>query len=151
MLPPLTVLSLFFLSSLHCLRAISKHCLPLFFFTIDFCMFCVSLMFLSYVLAKVMLHWEGFCLFSVVPSSSLFLPCSVIYLCFIGEFLFAFFGLSWDEIRRDKIWMHQEIKRNAKIMTTFFRKDQSWELWFETQSTAKKKKKTLNASRKCDL
>jgi len=39
--------------------------------------------------------------------------------------------------------MHQVIKKNAKIMTMFFGKDQSWELWLETQSTAEKKN-TLN-------
>jgi len=51
---------------------------------------------LSYGIAKVMLHWEGFCLLSVVPSSLLLRPCSVIYLRFIGEFLFAFFGLPFE-------------------------------------------------------
>jgi len=99
-LPPLTVLLLFFLSSLHCRRAIGKHCLPLFFFTIDFSMFSVSLMFCMFSvslmsLLRSLFHWESFCLLSIVSSSSLLSPCSVVYLRFIEKFLFAFSGLSW--------------------------------------------------------
>ena len=62
-LPPLAVLPLFLLSSLHCLRAIGKHCLPLFFFTIDFCMFCVSLMFFLMSLLRSCLGRFLFALF----------------------------------------------------------------------------------------
>ena len=90
MLPSLTVLPLFFLSSLHCLRAIGKHCLSLFFFTIDFCMFFVSLMFCLMPLLRSLFHWKGFCLLSIVPSSSLLSPCSVVYLRFIKKFLVFF-------------------------------------------------------------
>ena len=66
-----------FLSCLHCLRAIGKHCLPLFFFTIDFCMFSVSLMFCLMPLLRSLFRWESFYLLSIVPSSSLFPPCVV--------------------------------------------------------------------------
>ena len=43
---------------------------------------------------RSLFHWEGFCLLSIVPSLSLLPPCSVIYLRFIGKFLFAFSVLS---------------------------------------------------------
>ena len=67
-----------FLSCLHCLRAIGKHCLPLFFFTIDFCMFSISLMFCLMPLLRSLFHWEGFCLLFVVSSSSLFPPNIIV-------------------------------------------------------------------------
>ena len=92
-LPPLTVLHFFFLSLL-CIVFVPSVIIiflssssPLFLYVLHFSYV------LSYAIAKVMLHWESFCLLSVVPSSSLQPPCSVIYLHFIEEFLFAFFGL----------------------------------------------------------
>jgi len=100
---PLIVLPLFFFPSLHCRCAIGKHCLPLFFFTIDFCMFSISLMFCLMSLLTSLFHWEGFCLFSIVSSSSLF-PCNIVYLRFIGKFLFAFSGLSMG-------WNSKNVKR----------------------------------------
>ena len=133
--PPLTVLPLFFLSSLHCLRAIGKHCLPLFFFTIDFCMCCISLMFCLMPLLRSCLGrflFAFYCAFLVVVVILL----RHIFAFHWGIFYLHFLDFHWDEIQRGMIWMHQEIKRNAKIMTMFFGK----ELWLETQSTTKKKR-----------
>jgi len=56
-----------FLSCLHCIRAIGKHCLHLFFFTVDFCMFFISLKFCLMSLLRSLFHWEGFCLFFIMP------------------------------------------------------------------------------------
>jgi len=73
--------------------AIGKHCLPLFFFTIDFCMFFVFLMFCLMPFLRSLFHWEGFCFPSTMPSSSLLMPCSVVYFHFIAKFLFVFYGI----------------------------------------------------------
>jgi len=99
-LPPLAVLPLFLLSSLHCLRAIGKHCLPLFFFTIDFCMFCVSLIFFSYVIAKVMLGKVFVCFIRCLPRRCC---CRLApsYICIsLGNFYLRFLDFHRDEIRR---------------------------------------------------
>jgi len=77
---------------------------------------------------------------STVPSSSLLSSCSVVYLLFLNFYLCSWLlglpisihylkmsdsYLDWDEILRmgrGMIWMHQEIKRNAKIMTCSLKK-----------------------------
>jgi len=43
----------------------------------------------------------------------------------LENFYLRFLDFHWDEIQRCIILMHQGIKRNAKIMTMFFGKDQS--------------------------
>ena len=66
-----------FLSCLYCLRVIGKHCLPLFFFTIDFLYVFRSLMFCLMSLLRSLFHWGGFCLLSTVSSLSLLSLCTV--------------------------------------------------------------------------
>ena len=90
--------------------------LPLFFFTIYFCMFCVSLMF--YLMALLRSCFIG----KVFACFLLFLPrccCGLApsYICVsLGNFYLRFLDFHSNEIRRGMIWMHQEIKRKAKIM-----------------------------------
>ena len=110
--PPLTMFPLFFFSSLHCLRAIGKHCLPFFFF-MPLLRSCLGRFFVCFLLCLT----RRCC------------RLTLSYICVSLEiFLFAILDFHWDEIRKGMIWMHQEIKRNTKIMIMLFEKDKSREL-----------------------